>query len=146
MDEVAQLHEKVEKYTDIDFQTVYIPVFAVAAWIWWRLIRAGGVPRALLVGGAAAWADRPVPRAGPVRGRRRARRAVRPMAITEEILEMAGSTMFLLAVVILFARTRAATDRPPQRARLPLLRVAADLQARAVRAAPELRRAELDRA
>ena len=106
MDEVAQLHEKVEKYSDIDFQTVYIPVFAVAAWIWWRLIRAGGRPARA----ARGWCGQPrllaVPRACPVRRRRRARRAVRPMAITEEILEMIGSTMFLLAVVILLRATR----------------------------------------
>ena len=107
MDEVAQLHEKVEKYSDIDFQTAYIPVFAVAAWIWWRLIRAvEGVPRALLVGGAAAWAASQFLELVQYGDGDERVELFEPMAITEEVLEMIGSTMFLLAVVILLRATR----------------------------------------
>lgn len=107
MDEVAQLHEKVEKYSDIDFQTAYIPIFAAAAWVWWRLIRAvEGVPRALLVGGAAAWAGSQFLELVQYGDDDERVELFEPMAITEEILEMIGSTMFLLAVVILLRATR----------------------------------------
>ena len=111
MDEVAQLHEKTEKYTGIDWQTVYIPVFAAAAWVWWRLVRATeGVSRALLVGGAAAWAFAQFLELVEYGDNDQRVELFEPMAITEEILEMAGSTMFLLAVVILLRAHRSATD------------------------------------
>ena len=110
MDEVAQLHEKTEKYTGVDWQTVYIPVFAAAAWVWWRLVRAvEGTPRMLLVGGAAAWAIAQFLELVQYGDGDERVELFEPMAITEEILEMAGSTMFLLAVVILLR----AVPNPP---------------------------------
>ena len=101
-DEVAQLHEKAEKYSDIDWQTVYVPVFAGAAWVWWRLVKAvEGIPRALLFGGAVAWGISQVLELVQYGDNDVRVAAFAPMAISEEILEMAGSTMFLLAAVIL---------------------------------------------
>lgn len=109
-DEIAQLHEKTEKYSGIDWQTVYIPVFAAAAYVWWRLVRAvDGVPRALLFGGAASWAIAQFLELVQYGDADKRVRLFTPMAISEEILEMAGSTMFLIAVVILLR----AVPEPP---------------------------------
>jgi hypothetical protein len=116
MDELAQLHEKVEKYTDIDWQTAYIPVFAGAAWIWWKLIRAvDGTPRLLLIGGAAAWAFAQFLEFVQYGSGDERVELFEPMAITEEILEMIGSTMFLLAVVILLRPRPAPPASAPPR-------------------------------
>ncbi|HEX9375334.1 MAG TPA: hypothetical protein VGB19_03715 [Actinomycetota bacterium] len=57
-DEVGQLHEKAERITGIDWQTLFLPVFAVAAVatvLVLRSWRGQPVAGALLIAGAVAW-------------------------------------------------------------------------------------------
>ena len=107
LDEVIQIHERIETWTGIDWQQPYAVVLVVAAVVWWRLLRVvDRDSRAMLIGGAVAWViafalediqydsnDDRVSGFGA-------------MAISEEILEMIGSTLFLLAVVVALDRIR----------------------------------------
>ena len=100
-DEVVQIHEKVETWTGIDWQQPYAVVAVGAAVIWFKILRLmEPVPRLLLFLGAVAWGiafaledaqydsqDHRVP-------------AFTPEAISEELLEMAGSSLFMIALVV----------------------------------------------
>lgn len=100
-DEWTSIHERLEQRTGIDWQTLYLPVFAVGGLAWLAIVRRVGAyrpARALLIAGAAAWVvaqalenlqwvgDRPVA-------------LYKPMAVAEEVLEMSGSFLFGLALL-----------------------------------------------
>jgi hypothetical protein len=113
LDEVGQLHEKVEKWTGTDWQTVYLPVFLGAAVVWWRLMRVIDRDlRVLLAGGAVAWAISQALEFLQYDSQDRRVAGFEPMAITEEMLEMVGSTLFLLAIVVALRRSLEPRARP----------------------------------
>ena len=105
VDEFFALHEEAEDATGIDWQTLYLPVFAVVGLLALRVLvvsrrrgERGFV--ALMTAGAFCWAvsqvlekaewDGPVRRAGyPV------------MMVAEEVLEMTGSLLFVVAMLAL---------------------------------------------
>lgn len=128
VDEFFALHEEVEDLTGIDWQTLYLPVFAVVGLLALRVLvvsRRLGERRfvVLLTSGAVCWAvsqvlekaewDGPVRRAGyPV------------MMVTEELLEMTGSLLFVLAMLALAGAGDAAAAR-----RVPATERGADVDA-----------------
>jgi len=102
LDEFAAFHEFLEQRTRVDWQTLYLPVMLVAGGVWALILREFRVaPRAAVywVIGASAWFvaqtleffewdafDRPV-------------RGYAAMMVTEEVLEMVGSSFFGLAML-----------------------------------------------
>lgn len=109
LDEGSAVHERLERWSGIDWQLLYVPLMGVAA------VALGGVFRryrsqarigALLMTGAGAWivvlaleliqnwGGSPVQAAVYV-----------PTMITEEALEMIGSTALLIAAMLILRRT-----------------------------------------
>lgn len=113
LDERNAIHERLERSTGIDWQLLYIPVMGLAAVAWWGLVRryrSQARVVAMLVLGAAVWivvlllelvqnwGGSPVQAAIYV-----------PTMITEEALEMVGSTLFLIAAILALGRSVQAT-------------------------------------
>lgn len=97
-DEFLAVHEHIEKALGVDWQTVYLPIAAGAGVLWVRLARSFGERRvvSMWVLGAAAWGIAQVIEKvqwdGDV--------LVHVWTIVpEETLEMAGSALFLFALV-----------------------------------------------
>lgn len=124
VDEFFALHEEVEDATGIDWQTLYLPVFAVVGLLALRVLlvsRRLGERRfvALMSVGAVCWAASQVLEKvewdGPVR-----RSGYSVMMVAEELLEMTGSLLFVLAMLSLAGAgavaarraTRSAAARP----------------------------------
>lgn len=101
-DEMLGLHERLETFTGIDWQRLYAPVFLVGGIAWLACLRDLGRTRAgaLFAGGGLAWAVSQVleffqwsPSNEPVR-------LYGPMMMTEEILEILGSSLFVLGTFV----------------------------------------------
>jgi hypothetical protein len=106
-DELMTIHEKLEHSVGIDWQILYLPIVAVLGLIWLSALRRmweHHSERLLWLGGAVAWivaqmlelvanvgGDHWIPLTGE-------------MVWVEEVLEMTGSSMFLLGVYLLVRR------------------------------------------
>jgi hypothetical protein len=101
LDECLTIHEKAAWLSGVTWQAVYVPVALVAFWAWLRALgrlRAYGRAWLLWIGGAAAWATALVfERIGS--DLRQGDAGIRQLALSEEILEMIGSTLFGLALL-----------------------------------------------
>ncbi len=109
LDEGNGIHERLEQWSGIDWQLLYIPVMGLAAVAWWGVVRRYRKQArivALLVAGAtvliAALALELVQNWGgsPVRAT-----IYVPTMITEEALEMIGSTVLLIAATLALAKS-----------------------------------------
>lgn len=106
-DEVLQIHERLERVADAGWQRLYAPLMLVAGVLWLLVLRGLRVrtaAAALFCAGALAWAvaqffER-IQRDGEVL-------LHRWTILPEEVLEMTGSTLFCLALVV---GARAAAD------------------------------------
>jgi hypothetical protein len=100
-DEVVQIHEKVETWTGIDWQQPYAFVALAAAVIWFKMLRVVEPgPRLLLILGAVAWAISFGLEDAQYDSQDHRVAAFTPEAISEELLEMAGSSLFMIALVV----------------------------------------------
>ncbi len=127
LDEVWQFHERLETWFGIDWQALYLPVFAVAGIIGLSLLphlRKAGSSAALFVAGAAAWGVAQVIEALQWDAHDHLRAAW--SIVPEETLEMTGSLLFLLAFlalarhIVAVEATRApSTDPRPRAAAAP---------------------------
>jgi hypothetical protein len=115
LDEGSAMHERLERWSGIDWQLLYVPLMGVAAAALWgvfRRYRSQARIAALLMTGAVAWivvltleliqnwGGSPIQAAIYV-----------PTMITEETLEMIGSTVLLVAAILILHRTiRAASE------------------------------------
>jgi len=101
LDEGTAIHERVERWSGVDWQILYLPVMALAAWAWWGVLRRYrsqtrvAVP---LIAVAAVWilalALELVQNWGgaPIQAS-----IYDPTMILEEALEMVGGTALLVA-------------------------------------------------
>lgn len=109
LDEGNAFHERLERWSGIDWQLLYLPVMGVAAAAWWSLVRRYRSQRgtaALLLTGAAAWAAALLLELIQNWGGSPVGAAIYdPAMITEEALEMIGSTMFLIAAILVLSRS-----------------------------------------
>jgi len=109
LDEGNALHERLERWSGIDWQLLYLPVLGIAAATWWRLVRRYRTQRStvgLLVAGAAAWATALLLELIQNWGGSPVTAAIYdPAMITEEALEMIGSTMVLIAAIWVLSRS-----------------------------------------
>ena len=101
LDELAEVHEKLERRLDVDWQLLYIPVFVAAVAVLALFIvalRRNGFGLGLVLASAVCWAGSQLLEAlqweddGPAQG-------YTWMMVTEETLEMAGSALLLLALL-----------------------------------------------
>lgn len=117
VDEFFALHEHVEDIAGVDWQTLYLPVFAVIGVVTLRVLlisRRLGEHRfvTLLTSGAACWAASQVLEKIQWNGPER-RAGYDVMMVSEELLEMTGSLLFVLALLALaLARTRRTEAAP----------------------------------
>ena len=111
LDEATEIHEKLEQRLDVDWQLLYRPVFLAAVVVWSLLVaglRRSGLGVRLVLASAGCWVASQLLEAlqwedeGPAPG-------YTWMMVTEETLEMAGSALLLVAllVVVRAGRTEA---------------------------------------
>jgi hypothetical protein len=102
VDEVLALHEALQDATGVKGQVFLLPLVAVAGAAWLAAVRRlADLPtaRSLLVGGAAAWLVSQLvdlTQRGPERDH--------PTVVPEEVLEMTGSALFVLATLVVAQR------------------------------------------
>ena len=109
LDEGNAFHERLERWSGIDWQILYLPIMALAVVAWWGVVRRHlneGSNVALLVGGAVAWAVALVLELVQNWGGPPVHAAIYvPAMITEEVLEMTGSTVLLLSAIVALRRS-----------------------------------------
>lgn len=113
LDEGAALHERVEKWSGVDWQVLYLPILAVAVLAWRGVVRRyrhqEPIDR-LLFAGAIAWAAALLLELIQNWGGEPVTAVIyNPAMITEEGVEMVGSTVFLIAALLVLRLPR----RPP---------------------------------
>lgn len=117
LDEGNAFHERLERWSGIDWQILYLPIMALAVVAWWGIVRRHlneGSNVALLVGGAVAWAAALVLELVQNWGGPPVKASIYdPAMITEEVLEMIGSTLLLLSAIL--ALRRSALNDPEDR-------------------------------
>jgi hypothetical protein len=107
-DELLSWHERLEDWTGVDWELLYAPVVLAAAFAWFKLVRDVRDQVAtvvMLLVGAGCWGisqvlealewDGDVPQPG-----------YHLMVPAEELLEMCGSALFLLAALAIVRRRR----------------------------------------
>ena len=111
-DEVFQIHEHIETATGIDWEQPYAVVAIGAAFVWFNVLRRmEPFPRSLMIAGAVGWAISFVLEDAEYDSADHRVSGFAVMAIIEELGEMIGSSLWLLAIVIaLKAHGRAAPE------------------------------------
>lgn len=113
LDERIAIHERLERLSGIDWQLLYLPVMGLAAVAWWGVVRryrSQARVLALVVLGAAVWIVVLLLEFVQNWGGSPVRAAIYvPTMITEEALEMVGSTVFLIAAILALGRSVQAT-------------------------------------
>jgi len=105
-DEFGQIHERLEDATGVDFMVLYAPVVAVCGVAWLFVLRRlwpRVAPRLLFIGGAAAWVIAQLLEDLQWHddiGDGVHAEGYDVMMVFEELLEMAGSLMFCLALLM----------------------------------------------
>lgn len=111
LDEIGQVHERLERRAGIDWQLLYMPVAATGAVAWLLIVlRLSGLQRALLVAGTGAWAVAQLLEFLQWDSQSRRVDMFEPMMIVEELLEMTGSTLFLVGIYMLVRRAALSAD------------------------------------
>lgn len=113
LDEGSAIHERLERWSGIDWQLLYLPVMGIAAFAWWGVVRryrSQARIAAVLMAGAAAWIVVLILEFVQNWGGSPAQAAIYvPTMITEEALEMIGSTVLLIAGILALHRSIRAT-------------------------------------
>lgn len=108
VDEATGMHEALERASAVDWQTLYIPIVALAGALWLlALVRMRGLERAAWVLAAGAWLAAQVLEALEWTGPRESERAVDGYGIMmgfEELLEMTGSALFAVGLLLAVER------------------------------------------
>lgn len=115
LDEGSAIHERLERWSGIDWQLLYVPVMGLAAVAWWGVVRryrSQARIAALLMAGAAVWIVVLILELVQNWGGSPVQAAIYvPTMIIEEALEMIGSTVLLIAAILALRRSiRAAPE------------------------------------
>lgn len=100
LDEANAFHEALERRLEVDWQILYLPILAFGAYVCWRVLQRywPSTTATLLVAAAGMWAVTLFLELVQNWGGPPVRAAIYdPTMITEEGLEMVGSTLILLA-------------------------------------------------
>lgn len=106
IDELATIHERLQDWAGVDWQLLYLPVIALGAAFWLRLFAAFSITpiaRAMWVGGAGAWVIAQVLERFEFNSQGEVNGLTAELILAEEVGEMIGSSLLLLAILI-FAR------------------------------------------
>jgi len=108
-DELLALHESLRQRLPGGRASyvVFLPYVALGAYIWiqvLRRLRGHRSATALWVGGAALWGASQLLDAIAMLGEGASPNALPPIQVTEEVFEMAGSALFLLALLVFLQR------------------------------------------
>ena len=107
LDEANAFHESLERSTSIDWQLLYLPVMAIGGLLWWHVVKRHmpSPTSTLLIAVAVVWALALVLELVQNWGGEPVRASIYdPAMVTEEGLEMVGSTLVLLAGVAALRR------------------------------------------
>jgi len=119
LDEIAELHERLERALAVDWQVLYAPLAMVGGIgfvVLLALARSLRAEQLLLVAGAGAWVAAQIlerlewgggTQSAAAYSARLAETDYKAMAVVEEILELAGSACFALGLLALLAAVRA---------------------------------------
>ncbi len=100
-DEVVQFHERLESWTGVDWELLYLVVVVGAAYIWLKMLQVMDPgPRLMMIGGAVCWAASYGLEDAEYDSNDERAEWFTPLGISEELLEMAGSSLFLIALVV----------------------------------------------
>jgi hypothetical protein len=106
IDEGTEIHERLDELTGVNWQLLYVPLVVGGAICWLSVVRhlwdRAREPALILVGGAAAWIV-----AQMFEGMQRGENHVllhKWMIIPEELLEMCGSALFGLGLLLAVRR------------------------------------------
>lgn len=108
LDEATEIHEKLERRLDVDWQILYAPAFVAAVVVWALFVvglRRNGFGVWLVLASAGCWVASQVLEAlqwedeGPAAG-------YTWMMVTEESLEMVGSALLLVALLVVVRAQR----------------------------------------
>jgi hypothetical protein len=104
-DEVVQIHEKVETWTGVDWEQPYAVVALGAAVVWFNLVRRmDNQLRLFMVCGAIGWMISFVLEDAEYNSLDHRVSGFTAMNTVEELAEMAGSSLWLIAIVIALKR------------------------------------------
>jgi hypothetical protein len=109
VDEVLEFHERLEGTTRIEWQMLYVPLMLVGGACWLAALRrmpSMSTERLLWLGGGGSWTAALLMEFGAHLGSTTTRKGPLPYEslIVEELLEMAGSSMMLLALFVVGRR------------------------------------------
>ena len=114
LDELIEIHERLERRLDVDWQLLYIPVFAagiVVLALFVAGLRRQGFRLELVLAAAVCWAGAQLLEklqwedGGPAPG-------YTWMMVVEETLEMAGSALLLVTLLTVYAASSTPAQRP----------------------------------
>ncbi|MEK6278483.1 MAG: hypothetical protein AABM29_10785 [Actinomycetota bacterium] len=108
-DELLEFHESLERASGVDWQILYLPLMLVGGACWLRALNRMSqfdTERLLWLGGAAAWIVASMLEFGAHVSEGDVGGGVLPheSLVLEEVLEMTGSSMFLLALFLVCRR------------------------------------------
>ncbi len=115
LDEGSAIHERLERWSGIDWQLLYVPVMGIAAFAWWGVVRRYRSQTriaVLLMTGVTVWVVVLILELVQNWGGSPVQAAIYvPTMIIEEALEMIGSTVLLIAAILALRRSiRAAPE------------------------------------
>ena len=115
-DEVFQIHEHVETATGVDWEQPYAVIALGAAVVWFNILRRmEPFPRWLMVGGAIGWMISFGLEDAEYNSADQRAAGFTTMSIIEELAEMVGSSLWLVAIVIaLKAHARSTPEPEPE--------------------------------
>ena len=109
LDEGSAIHERLERWSGIDWQLLYVPVMGIAAVAWWGVVRryrSQARIAALLMAGAAVWSVVLILELVQNWGGSPVQAPIYvPTMIIEEALEMIGSAVLLIAAILALRRS-----------------------------------------
>jgi hypothetical protein len=101
VDEVVQIHERLEEYLRVDWQVIYLPAIAVGGLLCVLLLRqlwSSREARLFFAIGITAWATSQILEYAQWNGDRQVN-GYSLLMVTEELMEMTGSALLLLALL-----------------------------------------------
>jgi len=112
VDEVVQIHERIETWTGVDWEQPYAVIALGGAFVWFNIVRRmEPFPRWLMIGGALGWMISFGLEDAEYDSADHRAAGFTAMTVIEELAEMAGSGLWLLAIVVaLKAHARAAAE------------------------------------
>jgi hypothetical protein len=120
VDEVVMLHERLQDWSGVDWQLLYLPLVATAAVVWIQLLpafRSSPPIWAMWISGAGFWLVAQVAEHFEFSGQGHPVGLTPELILIEETFEMTGSALLLLAVLAFASRMprRAVAARGPTR-------------------------------